>query len=128
MDSVRVDKWLWAVRLFKTRGLAAKACEAGRVRRAGQVLKPAAQVRAGDLLEVPFPEGPGTRSVRVASLIDKRVGAPQAAECCHDLTPQAALDARIEALKERRQRREGEQGRPTKRERRQLRRPGGFFE
>jgi ribosome-associated heat shock protein Hsp15 len=127
MDAVRIDKWLWAVRLFKTRSLAAKACEGGRVKRAGQALKPASQVRAGDLLEVPFPTGPGTRTIRVLAVIAQRVDAPRAATCCADLTPQATVDERVAALNERRLRRTGDQGRPTKRDRRRLHEPGGFF-
>jgi ribosome-associated heat shock protein Hsp15 len=127
MDTVRVDKWLWAVRLFKTRGLAARACESGRVKRDGRALKPAGQLRAGDQLELPFPSGPGTRTVRVVELIDKRVGAPRAAECCEELTPSEMIDERVAQLRERRLRREGDQGRPTKRQRRNLGKPGGFF-
>lgn len=128
MESVRVDKWLWAVRLFKTRGIAAKTCEGGRVKRAGQALKPAAQLRIDDVIELPFPTGPGTRTVRVVELIEKRVGAPRAAECCEELTSQETIDERIELLRERKHRREGDQGRPTKRERRIMKKPGGFFE
>jgi ribosome-associated heat shock protein Hsp15 len=52
MSGVRMDKWLWAARLFKTRGLAAKACEMGRVRSGEIVAKPAREVRVGDLLTV----------------------------------------------------------------------------
>jgi len=128
MDAVRVDKWLWAVRMFKTRGLAAKACDGGRVKREGRSLKPASQLRAGDILTAPFPSGPGVRTLRVVELIDKRVGAPRAAECCEDLTPAAMLDERVAALKERGRRREGEQGRPTKRDRRRSGKGGGFFQ
>ena len=128
METVRADKWLWSVRLFKTRGIAAKACDSGRVKRNGTTLKPASALRAGDLLEVPFPTGPGTRRVRVVEVIDKRVSAPRAAECCDDVTPQGEIDQRVQELRERRHRREGEQGRPTKRKRRQLGEPGGFFE
>jgi len=128
MESVRVDKWLWAVRLFKTRGLAAKACEGGRVKRAGHSLKPAGQLRVGDVLDLPFPTGPGTRTVRVVELLDKRAGAPRAAECCEDITPQQVIDDRVEQLRDRHHRREGDQGRPTKRERRNLGKPGGFFQ
>ena len=128
MDSVRVDKWLWAVRLFKTRGLAAKACEGGRVKRGGQSLKPAAQVKVGEVIDLPFPTGPGTRTVKVLELIEKRVGAPRAAECCEELTSQETIDERIEQLRERKHRREGDQGRPTKRDRRNLKKPGGFFQ
>jgi len=128
MDTVRVDKWLWAVRLFKTRGLAAKACEGGKVKRAGQSLKPAGQLRADEILELPFPTGPGTRTIKVVELIEKRVGAPRAAECIEDLTPRQVIDDRVEQLRDRQHRREGDQGRPTKRDRRYLRKPGGFFE
>jgi len=128
MESVRVDKWLWAVRLFKTRGLAAKACEGGRVKRAGQALKPAAKVKIDDVIELPFPTGPGTRIVKVVELVEKRVGAPRAAECHEELTSQETIDQRIESLSERKHRREGDQGRPTKRDRRNLGKPGGFFQ
>ena len=128
MDSVRVDKWLWAVRLFKTRGLAAKACDGGRVKRAGRSLKPASQLRPGDVLDVPFPTGPGTRTVKIVELIDKRVGAPRATKYFEDLTPPDEIDARLAVLRERRHRREGDQGRPTKRDRRRLGKPGGFFQ
>jgi ribosome-associated heat shock protein Hsp15 len=128
MDSVRVDKWLWAVRLFKTRGLAAKACDGGRVKRAGRSLKPASQLRSGDVLDVPFPTGPGTRTVKVVELIAKRVGAPRATECFEDLTPPDEIDARLAVLRERRHRREGDQGRPTKRDRRRLGKTDGFFQ
>lgn len=128
MDTVRTDKWLWAVRLFKTRGLAAKACEGGRVKRGGHPLKPASALKAGDLLEVPFPDGPGARVVRVVEPIHQRVGAPQAAECCEDLTPPEVLAARIEARKEKRDRLDGQQGRPTKDQRRAWERHRGFFD
>src|SRR5690606_21687111 len=64
MDTVRVDKWMWAVRLFKTRGLAAKACESGRVKSGERVLKASSELRGGEILEMPYPEGPGTRVVR----------------------------------------------------------------
>ena len=128
MDTVRVDKWLWAVRLFKTRGLAAKECDGGKVKRAGKSLKPAANLRVGEILELPFPTGPGTRTIKAVELIEKRVGAPRAAECMEDLTSQQVIDDRVEQLRDRHHRREGDQGRPTKRDRRYLRKPGGFFE
>lgn len=52
MDSVRIDKWLWAARFFKTRALAAKACDLGRVQSKGAKMKPAREVRAGDRLRI----------------------------------------------------------------------------
>jgi len=128
MDSVRCDKWLWAVRLFKTRGLAGRACESGRVKCGGRILKAASVLRGGELLELPFPDGPGTRVVRVLGLIDRRVGAPQARECCEDLTPADVIEARRQWSAARSQRKEGDQGRPTKRKRREIEKRRGFFE
>lgn len=128
MESVRVDKWLWAVRLFKTRGLAAKACESGRVKAGERILKASAELRGGELLELPFPEGPGTRVVRVLALIDKRVGAPEARAACDDVTPPDVTEARRAWQEERKHRLEGDQGRPTKKNRREIERRRGFFE
>lgn len=127
MESVRLDKWMWSVRLFKTRGLAARACESGRVKSAGRVLKASSTLRGGEVLELPFPEGPGTRRVRVEELIDKRVGAAEAARCCSELTAADVVEARRLWRLDRRVRQEGDQGRPTKKRRREINR-GGFFE
>jgi ribosome-associated heat shock protein Hsp15 len=126
MESVRLDKWMWAVRLFKTRGMAAKACESGRVKEGGRVLKASSTLKVGELLELPFQEGPGTRVVRVLGLIDRRVGAPQAREACEDITPEGVIEDRRIWLANRSHRKEGEQGRPTKKKRREIDR--GFFE
>ncbi len=126
-QTVRLDKWMWSVRLFKTRGLAARACESGRVKSGGRVLKAASPLRGGELIELPFPEGPGTRVVRVEGLIDKRVGATEAARCCADLTPAEVVESRRLWRLDRRVRQEGDQGRPTKKRRRDLNQRG-FFE
>jgi ribosome-associated heat shock protein Hsp15 len=126
--AVRVDKWLWAVRLFKTRSQAAKACEANRVKCGDRILKPSAELKGGELLEVPYPEGPGTRMVRVLATIDKRVGAPEARLACEEITPQDVIDARRLWAERRMHRLEGEQGRPTKKDRRQIDQHRGFFE
>ncbi len=128
METVRLDKWMWAVRLFKTRGVAARACESGRVKSDGRVLKASTTLRGGELIELPFPDGPGTRTVRVAELIERRVGAPQARLACEDLTPPDVIEARRQWQLNRSQRQEGEQGRPTKRKRREIEKRRGFFE
>lgn len=128
MDSVRVDKWMWAVRLFKTRGLAAKACESGRVRSGERVFKASTELRGGELLELPFPEGPGTRIVRVLGLLDKRVGAPEARAACEEVTPEEVIAQRKLWSEARSQRLIGDQGRPTKKNRRALEERRGFFE
>lgn len=120
MDSTRVDRWLWAVRLFRTRAAANEACRAGHVRLDGARTKPSAPVRVGDTLRVRV--GDRERVVEVARLIDKRVGAPIAAECLVDHSPPpppreptaGAVAARDRGA-----------GRPSKRERRQLERARG---
>lgn len=124
-ETDRLDKWLWAVRLFKTRGIAAKLCARGRIRRGGHPLKPAAAVRPGDVLEVPFVEGPGTRVVVVREVIQQRVGAPEARICYDDQTDAATREAR-EAWQL--ARRDAPAGRPTKKDRRKLDETRGFFE
>ena len=128
MEAVRVDKWLWAVRLFKTRGLAAKACETGKVKCGERPLKPSSDLRGGELIEMPFAEGPGTRLVRVLQTIEKRVSAPEAKLACEDLTPSETLDLRKTWTEARALRQEGEQGRPTKKKRRERDLYRGFFE
>ena len=85
MDETRVDKWLWAVRVFKTRALATAACRGGHVRVNGAPAKPAATVRVGDRVEARAHDRP--RVLEVARVIDKRVGAPLAAECVVDHSP-----------------------------------------
>lgn len=124
-DSIRADKWLWATRFFKTRGLAAEACVTGKVKRNGHPLKPASTVHPGDLLEVPFVEGPGVREISVKAVIGLRVGAPEAQACYEDLTkPEVYEDLkRWLAAK-----REAAKGRPTKRDRREIDRIHGFWD
>jgi len=123
-DTVRTDKWLWAARFFKTRGIAAEMCAAGKVKRLGHVLKASSALHPGDVLEIPFPEGPGTRTVCIVALMDKRVGAPEARACYEDSTALEVFEAqknwhaaRSESLR----------GRPTKKDRRAMNRIRGFF-
>ena len=84
-DSVRLDKWLWAVRLFKTRSLAADACRLQRVRMADQEVKPARIVKPGDVYELH--QDDLVRTIRVAALIDRRIAGKFVAEYLEDLTP-----------------------------------------
>ncbi len=124
-DSARADKWLWATRFFKTRKLAGEICGEGNVTRNGHTLKPASPVQPGDLLEIPFVEGPGVRSVKVLGVLEKRVGAPEARACYEDLTKPEIY----EALKEwHLARLEAPKGRPTKRNRREIDRVHGFWD
>lgn len=124
-ESVRADKWLWATRFCKTRGLAADACATGKVKRNGHPLKPASTVQAGDLLEIPFAEGPGVRRISVVVVIEKRVGAPEARACYEDLTRPEVYEALKlwHAAKH-----EVGKGRPTKRDRREIDKIHGFWD
>ena len=79
-DTVRIDKWLWAVRFFKTRSLAAKECSAGKIKRGNKSLKPSAQLQLGDHLEIPATDGTHKRHIEVTGLLEKRVSAPLARE------------------------------------------------
>ncbi|MDP3850934.1 MAG: RNA-binding S4 domain-containing protein [Luteolibacter sp.] len=125
LTTVRTDKWLWAARFFKTRGLAAEMCASGKVRRLGHALKAASPLHPGDILEIPFPEGPGTRVLRVISLIEKRQAAAEARVCYEESTSPGVFEAQREWHQARN---EGLRGRPTKKDRRNLDRIRGFFE
>ncbi|HSE02587.1 MAG TPA: RNA-binding S4 domain-containing protein [Methylomirabilota bacterium] len=85
MSDVRVDKWLWAARFFKSRTLAAAACNGGKVDVNGAAAKPSRTVRPGDLLRVSLPRI--RRVVRVTALAERRGGASAAAALYEDLTP-----------------------------------------
>lgn len=124
-ENDRTDKWLWAVRLFKTRAIAAEMCANGKVRRLGHPLKAASSLRPGDVVELPFPDGPGTRVVSVVRVIQQRVGAPEARQCCEDLTTPEAFEAQRQWHEARR---DAPRGRPTKRNRREIDRIRGFFQ
>lgn len=120
---MRVDKWLWAVRLYKTRSKAAHDCSAGKVKRSGKNLKPSSALKPGDRLEVPSPDNTYKRDIEVVELLEKRVGAPIAQAAYRDHTPAEILaeaeQRRLANKENRRTRREGDQGRLTKRKRRQ---------
>lgn len=113
-NTVRVDCWIWSVRLVKTRSLAAAACRGGHVRVNGERVKPASPVRPGD--EVRLWHAGRERIVEVTRTVRKRVGAPVAAECYVDNSPPPP------PREERAQvgHRPAGTGRPTKRDRRRL--------
>lgn len=112
-DSTRVDRWVWAIRLFKTRADATDACRGGHVRVNGTSAKPATAVTVGDRVEARVHDT--ERVVEVTQVIDKRVGAAVAAGCYVDHTPPAPVEDRTRVAH-----RERGSGRPTKRDRRQL--------
>ena len=116
--AARLDKWLWAVRVFKTRALATDACRAGSVAVNGQPAKPARDVHAGE--EVAVHLGVITRTLRVVGVPRSRMGAVRLPEFCTDLTPASEYEkARQQRLQDVLARDKGS-GRPTKRDRRLL--------
>jgi len=120
MDRLRIDKWLWAARFYKTRTLAAEEVARGRVSVNGQDVKPARELKPGDTVAIR--QGPVTRTVVVKGLAAQRGPAPVAQQL-YEETP-ASVQAREEAAERRRLAPEPalaiEQGRPTKRGRREL--------
>jgi len=123
-ERLRLDKWLWAARFFKTRGLAVQAIEAGRVRLNGERVKPAKEVRAGDVVAVRIGELEWVVDVR---LLSARRGPAEAARRLYEERDESR--AKRQAIVEVRKREPdpgfGMRGRPTKRDRRMLRRLTG---
>ena len=116
-ERVRIDKWLWAVRLYRSRSLATEACHAGHVKIAGQSVKPSREVRVGETITAQTERL--TRTVRVLALLDRRVGAKVVGGFAEDLTPP---EERARAREERAQVPHLTKGfgRPTKKQRRLL--------
>jgi len=116
---VRIDKWLWAARFFKTRSLAARACELGRVQSHGQPVKPAREVRIGDMLRIT--NDSGDFEVEVLERSEVR-GPASVAQTLYRETEESR-ELRQKAAAERRAMRDFEQlpaGRPSKRDRRRI--------
>ncbi len=118
--AVRVDSWIWSVRLTKTRSLAASACRAGHVKVNGERVKAAHAVRPGD--EVRLFHAGRERIVVVSRVVRKRVGAAAAAECLVDKSPPPPPREEMAAMGIR----DRGAGRPTKRDRRDLERLRGL--
>ena len=117
-ESVRIDKWLWAVRLYKSRSLATEACDAGHVKIGGNSVKPSREIRVGE--EITALAGRVRHTVKVLALLDQRVGAKLVGQFLEDLTPPAEYaQASEEALQSLIHFPTGF-GRPTKKQRRQL--------
>ncbi len=118
MDSVRIDKYLWAIRAFKTRTDATEACKGNRITVAGASVKPSREVKIGDVITVR--KGSVVFSYRVTGLLEKRVGAKDVEKYALNTTPQSELDklhAPVETFFIKRDR---GTGRPTKKERREM--------
>lgn len=115
---VRIDKWLWAMRVFKTRSISTDACKKGRVSIGGATAKPSRTIRVGDVVDVRKP--PVTYTFRVKALTESRLGARLVPEYLENITPKAQYDmlemVRISGFVDRQK----GLGRPTKREGREL--------
>ena len=119
MEKVRLDKYLWAIRLFKTRTLAAFACEQGKVKMLGNSVKAAKTVNVGDEYEVKTEARKWV--IKVTSIIDKRVQYSEAIKHYVDITPQEELDRlQFQASAFYTGKRNSKIGRPTKKQRRDL--------
>ena len=119
MSRVRMDKWLWAARFFKTRTLAARACELGRIESNGQAAKPAREVRVGDLLQVK--NDSGDFQVAVLTLSEMR-GPAAVAQTLYRET-EASREFRLKLAEERKTMPHFEtlrEGKPSKRDRREI--------
>ena len=118
MAEARIDKWMWAVRIFKTRTIAAEACKKGRISINGAQAKPARMVKPDDVVQVRKP--PITYSFKVLQAIEKRVGAKLVPEMMENVTPKEQYELlemnRISGFVDRAR----GTGRPTKKERRDL--------
>jgi len=120
VEKVRIDRWLWSVRIFKSRSLATDACKTRKVKIDGKPLKPSHLLKGGEILQV---QKAGFNLVlEVVKLINKRVSAVLAEPCYNNLTSQEELDKYKNWFigKGSAEKREKGTGRPTKRERRDL--------
>lgn len=117
-DDGRIDKWLWAMRVFKTRSLATEACKKGRVTMGGMNVKPSKLIKPGDVIDVKKP--PVTFSFKVLKIANNRLGAKLVPEYMDNVTPQSQYDilemTKISGFVNRRK----GLGRPTKKESRDL--------
>lgn len=118
MPEARIDKWMWAARIFKTRTIAAEACKKGRISVNGSQVKPARMIKPGDVVQVRKP--PVTYSFKVLQAIEKRVGAKLVPEIMENVTTPDQYEllemSRISGFVDRAR----GTGRPTKKERRDL--------
>ena len=117
-EETRIDKYLWSIRVYKTRSDATDACKGGKIRLNGCDVKPSKTVKVGDTITVR--KGAVTYSYKVLALIDKRQGAKLVSEFAENITPQEELDKLKSPVETFFLKRDRGTGRPTKKERRQM--------
>jgi len=126
-EKLRIDKYLWAIRIFKTRTLAADACKAGRVKLDGNNIKPSHEVKVGETYNIS--KGIEKKVVKVTGLLENRVDAKTAVNFYEDLTPVQETHGFKSMFQAPVLRRDRGAGRPTKKDRREIDDlQGGFFE
>lgn len=117
-EQARIDKWLWAVRIYKTRSIAAEACKKGHISIGDRTLKPSHNIRVGDVINVK--KSPITYSFRVLKCAENRVGAKLVPELMENVTPKEQYEilemSKISGFVDRMR----GTGRPTKKERREI--------
>jgi ribosome-associated heat shock protein Hsp15 len=124
MSAIRIDKWLWAARFFKTRSLASRACELGRIESNGQHVKPSREVRVGDLLRVK--NDSGEFQIEILALSEMRGPAPVAQTLYRETEASRELRLKLTAERKAMPRYEtSTEGRPSKRDRREIARLRG---
>lgn len=118
LETIRIDKWLWAVRLFKTRTQASDACRGGKVKMDGQNVKPSRDIRVGEEIEVRT--GAIRKKVAVKAILKNRIGAKLVDDYLEDLTPSEEYE-KLDMLKQLNyEKRDRGTGRPTKKNRRDI--------
>jgi ribosome-associated heat shock protein Hsp15 len=127
-EKIRIDKYLWAIRIYKSRSIATEAIRDGKVRMHGEPVKSSAMISVGDVIDV-LKDGFRFK-YKAVQLIEKRVSAPLAKPCYEDLTPEEELNKYKSWFvgKGGPERRERGTGRPTKKERREIEDFKGFDE
>ena len=116
LDEIRIDKWLFAVRLFKTRGLATEACKRGKIKLNESQAKAAKSIKLGDIINIR--QSPMIRSLEVIGLTDRRIGAKLVENFAKDITPKEEWDKFYKSKSNRTEHQNKSQGRPSKKERR----------
>jgi len=123
MDSVRIDKWLWAVRLFKTRTQASDACKGGKVKIGGKNVKPSREVKEGDIIEIHL--GILKKKIKIIKVAKNRVSPKFVPDLAEDLTPAEEYEKQEMLRQLRHEKRDRGAGRPTKKARREIERLKG---
>ena len=116
LDEIRIDKWLFAVRLFKTRGQATEACRRGKIKLNESQAKAAKSIKLGDIINIR--QSPMIRSIEVIGLTERRIGAKLVENFAKDITPKEEWDKFYKSKSNRTENQNKSQGRPSKKERR----------